>query len=65
MDRKGSKYRQQGNCFVWIEDYGQAQELINQQLKLDWAELLNGFAHQLNPVHESLFEPSRQTSRGH
>src|ERR1700730_7596931 len=56
MDRTGLKYRQQGNCFVWIEDYGQAQELMNQQLKLDWAELLNGFARQLNPVHESLFE---------
>lgn len=25
-------------------------------MKLDWAELLNGFAQQLNPVHESLFE---------
>jgi hypothetical protein len=56
MDRQGLKYRQQGNCFLWIEDYGKAQELMNQQLKLDWAELLNGFAQQLNPVHESLFE---------
>jgi hypothetical protein len=23
MDHDGLKYRQQGNCFVWIEDYGQ------------------------------------------
>jgi hypothetical protein len=56
MDKEGLKYRQQGNCFVWIEDYGQAQKLLNQQLETNWAELLNGFAGQLNPLHESLFE---------
>jgi hypothetical protein len=56
MDRQGLKYRQQGNCFVWIEDCEQAQQLMKQQLELDWAELLNGFAQQLNPVQESIFE---------
>ena len=56
MDRQGLKYRQQGNCFVWIEDYEEAQKLLNQQLEMNWAELLNGFARQLNPLHESLFE---------
>jgi hypothetical protein len=56
MDQQGLKYRQQGNCFVWIEDYGQAQKLMNQQLEINWAELLNGFAGQLNPLHESIFE---------
>ena len=48
---------QQGNCFLWIEDYEQAQKLMNQQLEMNWAELLNGFAGQLNPEHESIFEP--------
>jgi hypothetical protein len=56
MDRTGVHYRQQGNCFVWMEDYGEAQTLLNQQLQTNWAELLQGFARQLNPVHESLFE---------
>jgi hypothetical protein len=56
MDRQGLKYRQQGNCFVWIEDYAQAQKLMNQQLEINWAELLNSFSGQLNPLHESLFE---------
>jgi len=56
MDRQGLKYRQQGNCFVWIEDYEEAQKLLNQQLEMNWAELLNGFARQLNPLHESIFE---------
>ena len=55
MDKQNLKYRQQGNCFVWIENYDQAQQLMNQQLNTDWAEMLNGFARQLNPIHESLF----------
>src|SRR6266581_5038967 len=56
MDQTGLKYRQQGNCFVWIEDFAQAQKLMAEQLKTCWAELMNGFAQQLNPIHESLFE---------
>src|SRR6266700_3914398 len=56
MDQTGLKYRQQGNCFVWIEAFAQAQKLMAEQLKTCWAELMNGFAQQLNPIHESLFE---------
>jgi len=56
MDQQGLKYRQQGNCFVWIEDYEEAQRLLHRQLEINWAELLNGLAGQLNPLHESLFE---------
>jgi hypothetical protein len=57
MDQQGLKYRQQGNCFVWIEDYEEVQKLMNRQLAMNWAGLLNGLAGQLNPVHESIFEP--------
>jgi len=56
MDQQGLRYRQQGNCFVWIEDYVRAQQLLNQQLEENWAELLHGFAQQLNPLHEQIFE---------
>jgi hypothetical protein len=56
MDAAGLKYRQEGNCFVWIEDYDEAQRLLRRQLEIDWAELLNRFAKQLNPLHSSLFE---------
>jgi hypothetical protein len=56
MDQAGLKYRQQGNCFVWIEDYQEAQRLMDQQLQTDWAGLLNSLAGQLNPLHDSLFE---------
>jgi hypothetical protein len=50
------KYRQQGNCFVWIEDWLAAQKLMDQQLKIDWSGLLNGLAGQLNPLQEAIFE---------
>ena len=56
MDRIGLKYRQQGNCFVWIEDYEQAQKLMDRQLEVNWAERLNGLAQRLNPAHEEIFE---------
>jgi hypothetical protein len=56
MDRIGLQYRRQGNCFVWIEDYEQAQKLMDQQLEVNWAERLNGFIQGLNPAHERIFE---------
>jgi hypothetical protein len=55
MDQQGLKYVQQGNCFPWIEDYQRAQELMNRQVEMNWAEMLNRFAGQLNPEHESIF----------
>lgn len=55
MDQERVKYRQHGNCFVWIEDYAQAQKLMDRQLQINWTDLLNGFGRQLNPLHESLF----------
>ena len=56
MDQESLRYRQQGNCFVCIEDYAQAQKLMDRQLEINWADLLNGFGGQLNPLHESLFQ---------
>jgi hypothetical protein len=56
MDRAGLQYRQQGNCFVWIEDYEQAQKLLRRQLETNWAALLDGWAAPLNPLHASLLE---------
>ena len=55
MDRHRLKYRQQGNCFVWIEDFVRAQRLLQQQLRMNWAKLLNTLATQLNPIHASIF----------
>jgi hypothetical protein len=56
MDQAGLKYRKQDNCFVWMEDYARAQALLEEQLKTDWVELLEGFARQLNPIHAEIFQ---------
>jgi hypothetical protein len=56
MEQQGMRYQQQGNCFAFIEDYARAQQLLDQQLKTNWAELLQGFGQQLNPLHEEIFQ---------
>jgi len=55
MRREKLQFRQADHCFVWIEDYARAQELLNQQVRTHWTELLAGLARQLNPLHESIF----------
>lgn len=56
MDREGVAYRQQGNCFVWIEDWQRAQQWMNEQLQSRWSELLDAIACHLNPIRESVLE---------
>ena len=56
MDREGLKYRPQGNCLVWIEDYPRAQQLLREQWQTHWADLLGSLAGQLNPLHGQIFE---------
>ena len=33
MDQAGIRYRRHDNCFTWIEDFGRAQKLMDDQLK--------------------------------
>jgi hypothetical protein len=56
MDREHLEYRQERNCFAFVEDFQRAQQLLEDQLKTDWAKLLNGFGQQLNPFHDEIFE---------
>jgi len=55
MDREGLHYFRQENCFPWIEDVPQAQQLFDEQLKVNWVERLQPFADRLNPLHEEIF----------
>jgi hypothetical protein len=55
MDRAGMKYLKQDNCFPWIEDFGRAQELMDQQLSVDWPATLDPIASALNPIHDDIF----------
>ena len=40
MDQAGIAYRQCDNCFVWVEDFVEAQKLLDHQLQSDWPALL-------------------------
>lgn len=59
MQATGMKYVRQDNCFPWIEDFAQAQQLMNQQLRQDWSQTLHPIAQQLNPIHEEIFRHYR------
>jgi hypothetical protein len=56
MDREGLKYYRQDNCFPWLEDYGRVGQLLQDQLKTDWAKRLQAIAERLNGRHEEIFQ---------
>jgi len=56
MDREGLQYYRQDNCFPWLQDYSRAGQLLQDQLKTDWAERLQAIATRLAPRHEEIFE---------
>ena len=56
MDREGLHYQRQGNCFVWLEDYQRAQQLLDAQLRVPWPAVLQRVADLLNPLHPAIFE---------
>lgn len=55
MDRRGLGYRRWDNCFPWLEDVEQAQRLMDEQLRTEWAQALDRIALQLNPAQPALF----------
>jgi hypothetical protein len=55
MKRAGINYEQHDNCFPWIEDFGRAQGLMDEQLSVNWPGLLDPIARSLNPIHEEIF----------
>lgn len=50
MNQAGIGYRRQGNCFPWIEDVARAQELMNQQQRVNWGKLFDPVAQQIHPL---------------
>lgn len=55
LDRAQLKYERRENCFAWVEDVARAQALLDEQLRTDWSELLEGLARRSNPLHGQLF----------
>lgn len=55
LQKEGMNYRQDDNCFTWLEDVPRAQKLMDAQLKTDWPKLLDSLAQCLNPDHRNMF----------
>ncbi len=50
MNRAAIPYCRHANCFPWIENVPRAQELMDEHLKTNWAELLNPISQQIHPL---------------
>src|SRR5215469_17018905 len=50
MDAAAIDYQRQDNCFPWIEDFGRAQALMNDQLKTNWPQALNAATQRVHPL---------------
>jgi hypothetical protein len=55
LDQVGIRYSRQQNTFPWVEDCPRAQELFDEQLRVDWNQSLQPFAERLNPLHAEIF----------
>ena len=55
MDQEGLHYFRQDNCFPWIENVARAQQLVQEQLTVNWTGKLQAFAQRLNPLHAEIF----------
>jgi hypothetical protein len=51
MDQAGVAYRKRDNCFVWIQDDAKARQLLEQQLRSNWAKLLDGLLQLAHPLY--------------
>ena len=54
LDRNKSRYAKHDNCMVWVEDWPQAQRLLERQLTGNWPRLLDGIAAQIHPALEEI-----------
>jgi len=48
-------YMKDGNCFPYIANMARAQQLLDEQLQVNWPKLLNGLVARHCPVLHSLF----------
>ena len=55
LDEEGIGYRKRENCLVAVADVARAQELADEQVRTDWAGVLNPLMAKVNPLHGELF----------
>lgn len=54
LDAAGLSYRRHDNCITWVEDQGRAQELLDDQLTVNWPKWLNDVRSRVHPTHPEL-----------
>jgi hypothetical protein len=55
LKKAGIAYTKSDNCFLSIEDMARAQELMKQQLTLNWVATMDKIALRLNPAFKKMF----------
>jgi hypothetical protein len=57
LEKTGRDFVARGNKFVHIDDYAQAQRLLDRQLDTRWKPMLEGFAAAAFPAQETILGP--------
>lgn len=55
MDKVGISYDKSDNCFLKIEDWSRAQQLMKDQVSLNWSKAMDKIADRVNPVLDEIF----------
>ena len=58
LKAEGIGFERHRNKFLYIDDFDQAQKLLNQQLDTEWCKTFNNFLHQAFPTMESTLGPN-------
>jgi hypothetical protein len=59
MDRANLKYERSDNKFLWVADWERAQQLLEEQVQIDWAGELDALRKEVHPSHPRLLGPMR------
>ena len=55
LDTAGSGYVRSDNCFPKLSDFARAQELADEQPRINWVEELNRVLRRVHPLHDEVF----------
>ncbi len=55
LDAEQLGYKRRENCFVWLQHAERSQELMKYQLCINWPQVLDKIAVELNPAHATMF----------
>lgn len=65
LDAAGIDYDRQENGISRVADLPAAQELLDSQLTVDWARVLDDLRREVHPAHETVFQNCPEHCRGY